>query len=258
MDEWCRILLVGIIVFVTHTLEGITGFGCTILALPFIAMLLGIKVAVPVMVVLAWLLAGYIVIVSWKKIVWKEYFFIVCHVGIGLPVGLILFQYLSPDYLKLFLAVFMVGVGIHGFFQIMKSSADHEKQLPPSLKNWVMRSILFVGGTVHGAFASGGPFVVIYASKTLSDKSVFRVSLCLLWFTMNTVMIGQYTLNGNVWNPEIGKILLWAFPFLVTGMFLGDFLHHYVNEYYFRLTVYGALVASGSILVFDVVKNTLF
>lgn len=260
MDEITIILLVGLIVFVTHALEGITGFGCTVLALPFVAMLLGIKTAVPVLAVLAWLLALYIVVTSWKNIIWKEYFFIVAHVGLGLPIGMALFRYLPPEYLKGLLSLFMIGVGIQGFYRTRKNKnvqLNQNEKTSSVRKSLPMRAVLFAGGMVHGAFASGGPFVVIYASKALPNKSLFRVSLCLLWCTMNTILMIQYTYAGNVWTPEVGMTLLSSLPFLIAGTLLGDCLHHFVGEYWFRLAVYGVLLASGVILLFDV-ANGLF
>ena len=257
MDDLTRILLVGVIVFLTHALEGITGFGCTVLALPFVAMLLGIKTAIPVLAVLAWLLAGYIVLVSRKKIVWNEFGFIVLHVALGLPIGILVFQYLSPVYLKMLLGVFMLGVGIHGLRKTLNRNTN-DATVSLVRKSIVMRGVLFLGGIVHGAFATGGPFVVIYASRALPEKSVFRVSLCLLWATMNTVLMIQYTLAGNVWNKEIGASLLAALPFLVVGTLTGDYLHHVVSEHFFRIVVYGMLLASGIILLFDVFGSRLF
>lgn len=262
MDDWTRFLLVGIIVFVTHALEGITGFGCTVLALPFVAMLLGVKVAVPVLAVLAWILAGYIVFASWKNIVWKEYFFIVVHVGIGLPLGMLLFKYLPENALKGLLALFMIGVGTQGVRKIRKERASippHASRPDSAAKTPLMRGILFLGGVIHGALVSGGPFVVIYASKALPNKSLFRVSLCLLWLTMNTIWMIQYSLfDRQGWTPEIGWALIVTVPFLITGMLFGDWLHHYVKERHFRLTVYGVLLASGIILMYDVMKNHAF
>ena len=41
--------LLGWVVLITHFLEGITGFGCTVLALPFAILLVGTKQAVPVL-----------------------------------------------------------------------------------------------------------------------------------------------------------------------------------------------------------------
>ncbi|MDR0336151.1 MAG: sulfite exporter TauE/SafE family protein [Planctomycetaceae bacterium] len=262
MNEWTQILLIGIIVFITHALEGITGFGCTVLALPFVAMLLGIKTTVPVLAVLAWLLAGYIVIISWKQIVWKEYFFIVLYVGLGLPFGMLLFRYLPEEGLKGLLSLLMIGVGINGILKTRKRSLPELSILETQTnlqtttnKNTFMRTILFMGGVIHGAFVSGGPFVVIYASKALPDKSLFRVSLCLLWFTLNTVWIIQFTLFDQLsWTPEMGRTLLTTLPFLAVGILTGNYLHRLVNEYYFRLIVYATLFVSGLILLFSVLK----
>ena len=262
MDYWTRIVLVGVVVFLTHMLEGITGFGCTVLAMPFAVMLLGLHVAKPILVVLAWLLAGYIVFVSWGKIVWREFLFILLYVGIGLPIGMAIFSYCPEHILTGILASVMIIVGVHGFIKTWKSAENNRTtqtsaRTQPAPKNMLMRSILFVGGVVHGMFGTGGPFVVIYASRALPDKSLFRVSLCLLWLTLNTVLIFQ-SFADNVWTPETGTILLLMLPFLVTGMLLGDFLHHFVSEYYFRLIVYGVLFASGLVLFYNVSQKLFF
>ena len=250
MNEVTRIILLGLVVLITHCLEGITGFGCTVLALPFVVLLLGIKTAVPVLVVLAWILAAYIIIRSHPHIKWKEFLFIVIHVGIGLPIGIFMFDNFSPDTLKAILAVFMVFVGIHGFVKTRKSREEllNGTHAPVSKKTPLMRGILFLGGIIHGAFGSGGPFVVIYASKALANKTLFRVTLCLLWLTLNTIMIVKWTINGQVWTQHVGCYTALSLPFLIGGMLLGDYLHHKVNEYYFKLTVYFVLVSSGLIM----------
>ena len=67
------ILLFCLLVLITHFLEGVTGFGCTAMALPFAIILLGVKSAVPVLAVLAWILALVVIIIDFKKIIWKQY-----------------------------------------------------------------------------------------------------------------------------------------------------------------------------------------
>ena len=44
------LLIVCLIIFLSHIVEGITGFGCMILALPFVSSILGLQTAVPVLV----------------------------------------------------------------------------------------------------------------------------------------------------------------------------------------------------------------
>jgi uncharacterized membrane protein YfcA len=95
-----RTILFGLVVVVTHFVEGITGFGCTVLALPFAISLAGVKITVPVLVVVAWLLALYIIIVDFKNIVWKEYLVIVSFVILGLPIGMWMFGNLPESELK--------------------------------------------------------------------------------------------------------------------------------------------------------------
>jgi hypothetical protein len=254
MNEFTRIALVGIIVLVTHCLEGITGFGCTVLALPFIALLLGIKTAVPVLVVLAWILAAYIIMRSWKNIKWKEFLFIVINVGLGLPLGIVMFDYFSEHALKIILAIFMVFVGLYGLLHTRRNRTEllNGNIKAESRKTPLMRGILLLGGVIHGAFGTGGPFVVIYAAKALPNKTLFRVTICLLWLTLNTVLMIQWTAGGQIWNREIGANIACALPFLFGGMFLGDYLHHQVNEYYFKILVYLVLLSSGLVMGYSI------
>jgi uncharacterized membrane protein YfcA len=248
MVEIDKIIAVGVVVFLSHLLEGITGFGCTVIALPFITMLLGIKMAVPLLCFLGMVLTIYVIIRDYKKIDYKEFSFIVLHAIIGLPIGIILFSKLSPIYLSLILAVFMIGVGVNGTIKTLKAkSATNENKSPK--KNLLMRALLFAGGVVQGAFGTGGPFVVIYASTALQNKALFRVTLSSLWLSLNLIRIAQWTIQGTVYTPKLVKLFLLALPFVLAGTVAGDYLHHKVNEYYFRLSVYCVLVIAGVVML---------
>jgi uncharacterized membrane protein YfcA len=249
------ILILGLVVFITQGLEGVTGFGSTVLALPFLAMILGIDKAVPILAAHTWLLAGYFVVVNWKHIVWKEFRFIVLHVLIGLPIGYLLFKNLDDTYLKVLLSLFMIGVGINGI-RVTRHSRRAKASTEPVKKSLLMRFILFLGGIIHGAFASGGPFIVLYASKALKDKTLFRVSMCLLWLCLNTILMMVYILDGT-WTADTRYALYISLPFLFAGIFVGDYLHHRVSEYVFRLVVFALLVAGGFVVMYGVAGKLL-
>lgn len=233
------IILFGIVVLITHFLEGITGFGCTVLALPFAIMLVGIKIAVPTLIILAWLLALYIVAIAFKDILWKEYGRIAAFVGMGLPLGVWLFNRLPEGILKKILAVFMIIVSIRGLYVSLKGLKTGGKT-----NNVLLNLILLLGGVIHGAFGTGGPFVVIYATKALPDKNSFRATLCLLWFTLNTVIIVQNLINGVI-TPDVTRLLLWTLPFLAGGMILGNIAHNRIKDTIFTKIVYAVLLLSG-------------
>ena len=253
------ILLLGLIVLIAQGLEGITGFGSTVLAVPFLAMILGLEKAVAVSAAHTWLLTLYIVFVSWDKIVWKEFRFIALYVLIGLPIGYVLFKNLDDTYLKIILSLFMTGVGINGIRMVQRSRRQVEMSAEPVKKTFLMRFILFLGGIIHGAFASGGPFVVIYAAQALKDKTLFRVSMCLLWLSMNTILMVIYTADG-LWRQDSALALyalLATLPFLSAGVLAGDYLHHRVSEYVFRLLVFTLLLGTGFVVMYGVAGKLL-
>lgn len=231
--------LFGLVVLITHFIEGITGFGCTVLALPFCMMLVGAKVAVPVLVFHALVLAVYIVSIAAKAIQWREFLKIAAFVGLGLPVGIVLFAFLDERLLKAVLGVFMLCVGARGLAAAMFAWQSRQR-----LPAWVYHGALFLGGCIHGAFGSGGPLVVIYAQKALPDKSHFRATICMLWTTLNTVLVAQSLARG-IMTAEIWTIIAVTMPFLIGGALLGNWAHHHIQDRHFTQLVYLVLLVSG-------------
>ena len=232
-------LLVAVIVLITHTLEGITGFGCTAIAMPFTIMLVGVTVAKPTLTILGFLLSLYIVIISFKDIVWKEFIRIVAFVGLGLPVGLWAFNKLPEKLLIKFLAIFIILIAIRGIYIAFTS----RKSTNPA-NNTLLNFILFLGGCVHGAFTSGGPIVTIYATEALPKKNNFRATLCMLWVILNGIIIIQTAAKGLI-TSDVIKLLEVTIPFLVIGGVLGNWAHHKIHDTYFSKIVFIILLITG-------------
>ncbi len=243
--------LVPLIVLITHFQEGITGFGCTVLALPFVTLLLGLNVAVPVLVIQGWLIAVLIILESRRHIVWSEFYHILVLAGCGLPLGIWLASSLTEAVLKGVLAVFMVMVGGAGFIR------QYTASVPPAAVNRRTRILaslfLPLGGIIHGAFGTGGPLVVIYAARALTDKKVFRVTLCMLWAVLNTVLIVQW-LTADRLTQHIWRLTALCAPFTLLGFALGNHLHYRINDVAFRRVVYAVLAFSGFVLIWSMLK----
>lgn len=258
MNEWMIALIAGAVVFTTFTVEGIAGFGSTVMALPFIAMLIGIDKAVPILSSLSVLLSIFIVLKSWRDLDIKEYGFILLHVGLGVPVGLFCMDYLPKNCMIGLLAFFMFFVGIRGLRSVFRKAIENaETNTPQSKKRLLSRLLLFIGGIIQGAFSSGGPIVVMYASKAITQKSQFRVTLSSLWLTTNTIMIIKWTLSGTVWTPQVGKIFLCILPFVLGGMFFGDHLHNKVDQRKFTILVYTVLLLAAFMLTGNLLRNIM-
>lgn len=239
------VALAGLVVFVSHGLEAVTGFGCTVLALPFVTMLLGIGRAKFLLAILAWALAAYIAIAKRRMIDWRQYAVIVALVGLGMPLGMLAFSTLPKGVLIKCLGVFIVvSSGLQLLKRFRKGRGDGGGKPRP----WHY-ALLFLGGIVHGAFASGGPLVVLYAAKALPDKGRFRATLTLLWATLNTVLIADFALSGK-FTAEAWLDLALMAPFLVAGIVAGEKAHDRLDPGFFTLLVFATLFVTGWIMLF--------
>ncbi len=251
MSDALRYGLTALVILLTHFQEGVTGFGCTVLALPFVTLLLGLNTAVPVLVLQGWLIALLIVIESRKKIVWSEFGKLLLLVGIGMPVGMWMSGAIPEMGLRWVLAVFMLGVGAQGLIKHLAPNVAGQDASPRTKA--VASLFLPLGGIIHGAFGSGGPLIVIYAAKALTDKSLFRVTLCLLWAVLNTGLIVQWVVISKL-DAHVMKIAGACLPFTLAGFFLGNHAHYRIDELAFRRVIYSVLTASGIVLIWSLVS----
>ena len=249
-------LLTGIVVFLTHTLEVITGFGCTVLAFPFVTWILGIYEAKVLLAVLTWILGAYLVSTKFRHINWRQFGIIVVLVGLGMPFGIYLFNNFPSETLKLCLGIFIV------FTSVMQLKKEYGGlKLPFTVPEWIYYLLLVLGGVLHGAFATGGPFVVLYATRKLQDKGEFRATLSLLWVSLNTFLIAtDVTFDPILSNiaavatqgAPMGQSLLnlvWSLPFLLVGIFIGEVVHNKVDAALFRKIVFWVLLATGLFII---------
>lgn len=239
------LLLVGLVVFITHTLEAITGFGCTVLAFPFVILLMkDLEQAKIVLSILAWVLAAYFVVTKFKRIWWRQFGIILLLAGMGMPIGMLIFKSLDAALLNKILGVFIV---LSAAVQLFKCYVPATKfHAIPQIVGYFL---LFAGGVVHGAFAVGGPLIVLYSANKIPDKGQFRATMCLLWTTLNSVLIVQYFVEKKL-TVEVGHDLLFLLPFLIAGIVAGEMIHNKVSETLFKKIVFISLFLVGILMVF--------
>lgn len=249
MSEFTRYGLVFVVVFLSNFQGSITGFGATVLSLPFVTLLIGLDMAVPVLVMQAWLLAVLIVIEAWRHIRWPAFGKLLGFVVVGLPVGMWMASAMPEGPLKLVLGVFTLGVSIHGLIHPMPAEVGED-----GLSGWkggAMTALLPLGGVIHGAFGAGGPLMVVYCARALPDKSLFRVTMSLLWLVLNTILISRWVAAGSL-TIDILRVAAVCVPFTLAGLALGAPAHYRVDELLFRRVVYAVLMAAAAVLLYSV------
>lgn len=236
-------LLGGVVVF-SQMVETITGFGGTVMSLSLGAHLIAIDRLVVSLVLVnvaqnTWLVMRGLRHLRLRLLLSR----ILPLCGLGLAGGAVLFHKLGASGLKPVLGAFVVVVAVLELIRLFRAPGQ-----PRPLPRWAEVAVLVGGGVFHGLFASGGPLVVYFASRSIPDKHAFRATLSLLWLILNAVLIVGYVIGGRIDRPA-ALLSAAILPALAFGILLGELVHRRVDELKFRKLVQGVLLMTGVFLL---------
>ena len=232
-------LLAGLLIFSGHLIAGMAGFGNQIVALPLLAMLVGLDAGKCALVVLGTVMYTILTIRWHERINWRELAVIIVLAGVGLLIGMYIFERLNPRASKFVLGAFVLAVGVQGLVR---------PTLLEIVPEPVAKLLALGGGIIHGAFTTGGPLLVIYAQRAMPEKGEFRSTLGVMWIMLNVGLMIGWTLTHS-WSPKTPILCLVGVPFLFAGLTLGEYLHNKLDGPSFRVFVNIVLIANGLLLI---------
>lgn len=248
-------ILFYIVIVLTNTIQGITGFAGTILAMPPGLMLMGYDIAKPVLNVLAIFSGIYVFVGNYKKICWKELLKIVIIMALGI-FGAVYIHGLfvgKEQLLYRLLGIFVILLAVQGFWKLTRKPAarDDAQGNPPATTaggNAFAYAILVLAGIIHGLFVSGGPLLISYMTKRIQDKVSFRATISTVWIFLNTLILLE-DVQAGLWVPSTIRVLIFSVPFLLVGMFIGSKLYARMSQLVFMKLTYILLFISGLTLL---------
>lgn len=239
-----KLIFLFIMIAVATAAEAVAGFGSTIIALTICALFYPIDFLVPVLVPLNLVLSSYIVLRGWRSIDSRELLGrILPFAGAGLAAGIAVFTLLNGVWLKFVYGAFVLCLSSVELARMRSARYDApagDARLP------VMKAApwLLLGGVIQGMYASGGPLIVYYASRAITDKTRFRSTLSTLWLVLNIFLMAGFLIKGKA-NAATFKVDIILAPALLIGIIAGDILHKKIQERAFRVFVYVLLTVAG-------------
>lgn len=237
------VLLIGCIVMCAVMIEGIIGFGAAVFALPFLTMLIPVRTAVPLMSSFSLLLGGYVVITHRKCIDVNALKTIFLVGGIAFLAGMAVSNYLSEQFLKIILGIFVTAFALKSLKKHIRPNGKAGPATP--LRDLAEKTALAAGGAFHGAFACGGPLMVIYASRRIKEKTEFRATMAVVWVVFGAILLFKNTLLAGEAKLGFWKTWAQALPFFLAGCAAGNALHKIVNVKTFMLLTDLLLLGAG-------------
>ena len=227
-----------IVYFFSNIIQVFTGFGGTMLAMPFSILLLGVNTARAVLNASGIITCAVVALLNRKHIRCKEFLKISLIMLAGVIFGLWLFEQARLALLLKIYAGVIIAVALFNIFSRIKIRLPLPVQI----------IVLFCAGVIHGMFISGGSLLVVYSSLVLTDKKEFRATLSLVWVFLNALLAGYHFYLGY-FTPAAWLLILISVPIFAATLFIGNLVHKKINQKAFYYLVNALLIVSGIVLL---------
>lgn len=237
--EWAALAAIVLVAFGT---EAALGFGAMVISIALGAQLVPIERLLPVLVPLNLCLSSYLA-VRYRSAVDRSFLgrHILPPVIVGVPLGLVAFARLPGDVLVRLFGGFVVTLAALELVRTLRRAGP--RRLGPIART----ALLVAGGAVHGAFATGGPFVVYVSGRELADKAVFRATISSLWALLGLILCASYAIDGSLGTASLGGSAVLAIP-AAAGLLVGEWLHARAQAQTFRTAIFAMLLVAGLLL----------
>jgi uncharacterized membrane protein YfcA len=242
MDSSYIYLLALSILFLSTFIRSSLGFGDAVLAMPLLAMVVGLQTATPVVAMCATTIGVTILILDWRKIHLKASLRLIVASALGIPIGLLLLKKAPEEILMIILGSVIL---IYGLYNLVKPHL-------PALSDKLSTALFFgfVAGLLGGAFNTNGPPVVIYGKMRRWEPANFRATLQGYFVPTSSMILIGHGLAG-LWTPTVFRLYLLALPVLFLAIFLGTKVNRALPPEKFDTALNCGLVVMGISLIIN-------
>ena len=233
------ILVVGIIFFAALVRSAL-GFGDAVVAMPLLAMFIGLKTATPLVAFMGPTISLLILMKGWRAGDMKAAARLIAASLLGIPLGIYGLARLPEEPLKIALGALILLYGVFGLAR-PGTRIRNEKAWLPWLVGWT-------AGVLGGAYNTNGPPVVAYGMLRGWPPDRFRATLQGYFLPTGLMILAGHGLAG-MWTGEVVKIYLYSLPAIGLGVVLGRLVNRKLTQNVFTKLVYIFLVLMGAILL---------
>ena len=165
---------------------------------------------------------------------------------IGIGIGTLLFEYMSPAIIRLILGFIAIAFTLNHWFHLTTKGDLERPVYPPLVGTIAAATAGFTSFIAH----AGGPPLDMYLLRRKLDRTAFVGTTVAFFAIANYVKLLPYAWLGQLDGNNLGTSLALA-PLAPIGIGLGVWMHRRVSDRTFFHVVYTMLFVVGVKLVYD-------
>ena len=236
--DWITVQVLAV-VFVATLVRSAFGFGEALVAVPLLALLIPVEVAVPLVTLVSITVALFVIVFDWQNIHVRSSAWLLFYTLFGIPVGLLLLTEVAQTLVKAILALIIITFSLYCLLRRRESEQKTDK---------LAGLFGFAAGVMGGAYGMNGPPLVVYGTLRGWTPQQFRATLQGYFLPASLLGMAGYWLAG-LWVPAVTSYYIWSLPLVLTAIALGGFLNRRFDGRRFLVCIHGGLVAIGTVLL---------
>lgn len=227
------------ITFAATLVRSTFGFGEALVAVPLLALVIPIQVAVPLATLLSITVAGLILTQDWRKVHARSAWWLVLPTFFGIPLGLLVLTTMPQSAVKAAMAAVIIAFSSFCLFGRWKP------HLPDDRLAWAFG---LGAGVLGGAYGMNGPPLVVYATLRRWTPEYFRATLQGYFLPASAVGMCGFCAAG-LWVPEVTRYYLLSLIPAVVAILIGRSANRRMHPDRFVRFVHLGLIGIGILLL---------
>ena len=228
-----------LIFFAAGFIQGLTGFGSALVAIPLLTLLLDIKTAIPLTLLNGFVIVTFLFVRLQSHIIQQRVTPLCISSIPGLIIGVILLRTTPSKEISIALGILII---VNSLYSLLFKPARKKLKI-----RWAYIAG-FLTGLAGGAFSAGGPPVIIYSTLSDWDKNEIKATLTTFFLFTSLLAIPMYCIGGLItW--QIMKYWLYSGPAVLLGTLLGLLCSNRLSTKQFLNMVYILLGILGAMMV---------
>lgn len=235
------ILLVNLVILTAAFVQSAIGFGQALIAMPLLALLVGIQTATPLVAMAGFTASLFILLRQPTQINLGEAWRLILASALGVPIGVYLLTRLPEWIVVLALGILLILFALYNLAQL---------RLPTLHATSTAYGFGLVSGMLGGAYNTSGPPLVIYGMLRRWAPEQFPATLQSVFLT-NGVLVLLVHHRSGLWTPQVLALYLAVIPFIPLATLLGRHLNQSLPRERFAQAIYILLILLGGMLLWD-------
>jgi uncharacterized membrane protein YfcA len=213
-----------LILLAAACLQGLAGFGYSLMSLPLLALFMPVRIIVPMLSITS-VFINLVVFLKARKSADIRWILPLLLAGVvSIPGGVWILKHTDEALLKVIIGV-LVGFSALLYLTGFRIRIRRERLalIPTGI----------LSGLLNGITTFSGPPVILFLANQKVDKQVFRANLALYFFLLNIASVPVFV-GGGLLTAETAVEALLRFPAIIIGVVLGIRLAGRIDEEPFR------------------------